>query len=54
MGSRFLDMFMHDGIPETVEEAVQRHGGEASAARSWFFKLNPTDRSAVVAFVMSL
>ena len=53
-GMQFLDMFMHDGVSETVDEAVQRHGGEASAARSWFFQLNPTDRSALVAFVMHL
>lgn len=54
MGSRFLDMFMHDAVPETVDEAVARHGGEASASRHWFFRLNPTDRQAIVSFVMSL
>jgi CxxC motif-containing protein (DUF1111 family) len=54
IGMQFLDMFMHDGVSETVDEAVQRHGGEAAAARTWFFQLNPLDRSALVAFVMSL
>jgi CxxC motif-containing protein (DUF1111 family) len=54
MGMQFLDMFMHDGLSQTVEDAVQRHGGEASAARGWFFRLRPNERTAVVSFVMSL
>lgn len=54
MGMQFLDMFMHDGVSETIEQAVQRHGGEGSAARDRFFRLSPSNRAAVVAFVSSL
>jgi CxxC motif-containing protein (DUF1111 family) len=53
-GMQFLDMFMHDGVSETVDEAVARHGGEGSAARAGFMHLSPKDRAALVAFVMSL
>jgi len=51
---QFLDMFMHDGVSETVNEAVQRHGGEASASRNLFNQLSPTDQAALVTFVMHL
>jgi len=53
-GMQFLDMFMHDGVSETVDEAVARHGGEASASRALFNQLSPTDQAALVAFVMHL
>ena len=53
-GMQFLDMFMHDGVSETVDEAVQRHGGEASASRNLFNQLSPTDQAALVTFVMHL
>lgn len=53
-GMQFLDMFMHDGVSETVDEAVERHGGEGSASRALFNQLSPTDQAALVAFVMSL
>ena len=53
-GMQFLDMFMHDGVSETVGEAVQRHGGEATVSRTLFNQLNPTDQAALEAFVMSL
>lgn len=51
---QFLDMFMHDGISETIPEAIQRHGGEGAAARARFFKLRTTDQAALVAFVAGL
>jgi CxxC motif-containing protein (DUF1111 family) len=54
MGMQFLDMFMHDGQSATIEEAVQRHGGEAATVRDRFFGLSPSVRAAVVAFVSSL
>jgi len=53
IGMQFLDMFMHDGVSETIDEAVQRHGGEGSAARERFFALSSEDRTALVSFVMS-
>jgi len=45
---------MHDGLSETVPEAIQRHGGEAAVIRDRFFSLTPSDQAALVAFVMSL
>lgn len=54
MGMQFLDMFMHDGVSETVEEAIQRHGAEGAAARARFQALTPNDQADLVAFVMSL
>jgi CxxC motif-containing protein (DUF1111 family) len=54
MGMQFLDMFMHDGLAETIEEAIQRHGGEGLAARARFFGLTPGDQAALVAFVSGL
>ena len=53
-GMQFLDMFMHDGVSETVDEAVQRHGGEGNASRTLFNQLSPTDQAALVTFVMHL
>lgn len=54
MGMQFLDMFMHDGLSKTVPEAIQRHGGEAAAARTRFFRLSAADQEALVAFVAGL
>jgi CxxC motif-containing protein (DUF1111 family) len=47
-------MFMHDGLSETIPEAIQRHGGEGSAARARFNSLSQSDQAAVVAFVSGL
>lgn len=54
MGMQFLDMFMHDGLSETIPEAIQRHGGEGSYARARFFALSDSDQAALVAFVAGL
>jgi CxxC motif-containing protein (DUF1111 family) len=51
MGAQFLDMFMHDGASPTVSLAVNRHGGEASAARVRFQGLPLADQKAIEAFV---
>ena len=54
MGMQFLDMFMHDGESATIEEAVQRHGGEGSTVRDRFMRLSPRQRAAIVSFVSAL
>ncbi len=54
MGIRFQEGFMHDGAAETIPEAIQRHGGEATTIRDRFFNLIPSDQAAIVAFVLSL
>jgi CxxC motif-containing protein (DUF1111 family) len=54
MGTQYLDVFMHDGKAASIEEAIQRHGGEAAAARDRFSGLVKSDQAALVAFVHSL
>ena len=54
IGMQFLDMFMHDGLATTVQEAIQRHGGEGSAARDKYNALDQRGQAALVAFVRSL
>ncbi len=54
MGMQFLDMFMHDGLAETVDEDIMRHGGEGAAVRARFQALTPSDQAALVAFVAGL
>jgi CxxC motif-containing protein (DUF1111 family) len=53
-GMKFLDMFMHDGVSETIDQAVRRHGGEASSARARFLGMDAQEQAALVAFVQSL
>ena len=39
IGMQFVDAFMHDGASVTIQQAIQRHGGEGSAARAKFLGL---------------
>jgi CxxC motif-containing protein (DUF1111 family) len=54
IGMQFLDMFMHDGASETIDDAIRRHGGEASAARDGYLGLTLEQQAALVAFVQGL
>jgi CxxC motif-containing protein (DUF1111 family) len=47
-------MFMHDGLSFTLNEAIQRHAGQATAARNNFNARSSTDRARVIAFLNSL
>jgi CxxC motif-containing protein (DUF1111 family) len=50
----FLDgdaFLLHDGRAQSVEEAIDLHGGEALAARDAFAGLSPEDRAALLDFV---
>jgi CxxC motif-containing protein (DUF1111 family) len=52
----FLDgdaFLLHDGRAQSVEEAIDLHGGEALAARDAFAGLSPEDRAALLDFVGS-
>ena len=49
-GELFL---LHDGSAHTVDEAIRRHGGEASSARDAFLAMSAADRAAVLDFVES-
>ena len=46
--------YMHDGLAETVEDAIMAHAGEADASRDAFEQLSDTDRDALLSFLESL
>jgi CxxC motif-containing protein (DUF1111 family) len=54
IGLRAVEAFMHDGRAATLAEAIELHGGEASAARDRFRALRPKDREALLAFLKAL
>lgn len=54
MGLRFRQQFLHDGSAKTIEEAVERHGGEATASSDAFKNLNADDKNAILKFLESL
>jgi CxxC motif-containing protein (DUF1111 family) len=45
---------MHDGLSGSREEAIARHGGEASNVRKAFQGLSKTQRSQLLTFLDSL
>jgi CxxC motif-containing protein (DUF1111 family) len=47
-------MFMHDGLSFTLNDAIQRHGGQATASRNAFNTLTTTQKNQVIAFLNSL
>jgi CxxC motif-containing protein (DUF1111 family) len=46
-------LLLHDGRAHSVAEAIQLHGGEATAARDAFLAMTPDERAAVIDFVES-
>lgn len=54
MGLRFSTRFMHDGRAASIEDAIQLHGGEASAARTAFGALPERKRTALLKFLRTL
>jgi CxxC motif-containing protein (DUF1111 family) len=48
------DRFMHEGTTYTVTDAIQKHGGQASAARDRFNALSASSQADLIAFVFSL
>jgi CxxC motif-containing protein (DUF1111 family) len=53
-GIRARNRFMHDGLTVNITEAIQRHAGQATAARNAFNALTSGQRSDLVFFVLSL
>ncbi len=53
-GLRTHDRFMHDAESLTIEEAILRHRGEASATRFRFRNLSADDQKALLTFLSSL
>ena len=49
-GQAFL---MHDGRARSVDQAIQLHGGEATAVRSAYRALSASDKAALLDFVRS-
>lgn len=46
--------YLHDGSAVTVEEAISRHGGEATFAADGYRALPEPDRASLTVFLMSL
>jgi CxxC motif-containing protein (DUF1111 family) len=53
-GLRFRRPFLHDGSAATIEEAISRHGGEATIANQSVSRSTAEDRAALLAFLRSL
>ena len=53
-GLRTHDRLMHDGLSGSREEAILRHGNEASDARKKYSGLSNTQRSQLLTFLNSL
>jgi CxxC motif-containing protein (DUF1111 family) len=53
-GLRTRNRLMHDGLSFTLNEAIQRHAGQAANAVSQFNALTPIDKGKVLAFLNSL
>lgn len=54
MGLRFRKRFLHDGSARTIEEAIERHGGEAERSRNAFEALTPEERATLMKFLGSI
>jgi CxxC motif-containing protein (DUF1111 family) len=53
-GLRARGRFMHDNLTFDLQGAINRHGNQASSARNNFNNLRSSDRSKVIAFLLSL
>ena len=53
-GLRARTRFMHDLESHTVRDAVERHGGQATAARTAFSALSLSERRQILLFLSSL
>ena len=53
-GLRTRNRLMHDGTSFTRDEAIQRHGGQATDVRTRYRALSSTDKASLFAFLDSL
>jgi CxxC motif-containing protein (DUF1111 family) len=53
-GLRTKARFMHDLASPTLENAIDRHAGEAQHVRRRFQKLTTTDKQQLITFLKSL
>src|SRR5437773_2991652 len=54
MGLRFREQFLHDGSAKTVQEAIERHDGEARNSRDRFKALKEKDKQALLKFLETI
>ncbi|PYJ79320.1 MAG: hypothetical protein DME22_25600 [Verrucomicrobia bacterium] len=54
MGLRFRGQFLHDGSAKTVQEAIERHDGEARNSRDRFKALKEKDKQALLKFLETI
>src|SRR6266542_3326773 len=54
MGLRFREKFLHDGSAKTVQEAIERHDGEARRSRDKFKGLSERDKKALLKFLETI
>jgi CxxC motif-containing protein (DUF1111 family) len=53
-GLRARNRLMHDGLTVTLNDAIQRHAGQATTSRNNFNALTAGQRTQVFAFILSL
>ena len=53
-GLRMHPRHMHDLKSLTLEDAIERHGGEAAQVRHRFRQLEPAEKQALITFLNSL
>jgi mono/diheme cytochrome c family protein len=53
-GLRLRGRFMHDQLSFSLEDAIRRHGNQASSSRKRFSELGSSDRNRLLAFLQSL
>ncbi|OLC05622.1 MAG: hypothetical protein AUH42_07170 [Gemmatimonadetes bacterium 13_1_40CM_70_11] len=54
MGVHLRSKFLHDGRATTLEQAIDLHGGEGTAARDRFRGLSAAERATLIAFLKTL
>ncbi len=53
-GVRTRDRLMHDGESLTFDEAIRRHGGEASSVVAWYMLLTALQKQQLITFLETL
>lgn len=53
-GARFKARYLHDGSAANLDEATERHGGEAQHSTDLYNALSPAQEDALFAFINSL
>ena len=54
MGLRHRDHFLHDGRATTIQDAVEAHGGQGTAARARYRALTGWQRAALLGYLKKL